>query len=221
MKKIGKIFLTLVVFLSFSTLINAACKNDELNEWATTVEAKFYEITDIGINDEEYAYLLSITPLRDDVTIKAYDVNGKSAVGTMLVPAKGEKAIQAVGCYTNLEEETYTIEIYGAKNSACSGELLKTLKYTVPRVNRFIKDARCENSDSEYCKTFTNSTKDMTQEDFDKVMKKETSSGWDISFSNILKVLGSYGLYILIPLIIISVFYAIKINKYKKEERDR
>lgn len=220
MKKFKKIIICLVVLLSFSTIVNAACNNEELNEWATTVEAKFIEITELNLNSSDYAYLLSITPLRDDITIKVKDGSGNVAEGKMLKPSSDEDEILAVGCYTNLEEETYTIYVYGGAKSACPKQLLKTIKYTVPRFNRYIKDQRCEDSDSELCKTFTNSTKDMSQDDFDKAMKGGENSN-STSTSKIWETILDYGLYIIIPLVIVSIFYGVKINKVKKEERDR
>ncbi len=222
MKRIAKIVFCLVVLLSFSSFVNAACNNEELNEWATKVEPNFIEIKELNLDSSEYAYLLSITPLRDDITLKAYDGEGNSADGKMLQPSSKEKSIMAVGCYTNLDEETYRIEVYGGPKSACPNQLLKTLEYTVPQFNRFIKDRRCENSDEEVCKTFTNSTRDMTQEQFDEIMGTAgNNSNGGFSFKSILNGIIEYGLYIIIPLVIISVFYVIKISKYKKEERDR
>ena len=222
MKRIAKIVFCLVVLFSFSMFVNATCNNEELNEWATKVEPKFIEIKELNLDSSEYAYLLSITPIRDDITLKVYDGSGDSAEGKMLHPSSNEKPIMAVGCYTNLDEETYKIEVYGGAKSACPNQLLKTLEYTVPQFNRYIKDVRCEDSDEEICQTFTNSTKDMTQEQFDEAIgESSNNSNGGISFKSILNGILEYGLYIIIPLVIISVFYVIKISKYKKEERER
>ena len=235
MKNMKKIFICLVVLFSFSMVVNAACNDEELNEWATTVEAKFIEITDLGIDSSEYAYLLTIDPLRDDIILKAKDGSGATAEGKMLSPGiittvdeetgntivKPKDSIQAIGCYTNDEEETYTIEVYGAKNSACPNQLLKTLNYTVPRFNRYIKSKYCENNDNELCKTFTNATKDMTNEEFEKAVKKTSPDNGEGGTSKFLSVILEYGLYILIPLVIVAIIYGIRINKVKKEERDR
>ena len=222
MKRIAKTFFSLVVLFSFSMFVNAACNNEELNEWATKVEPKFIEIKELNLDSSEYAYLLSITPIRNDITLKVYDGEGNWADSKMLQPSSKEESVMAVGCYTNLDEETYKIEVYGGAKSACPNQLLKTLEYTVPQFNRFMKDRRCENSDEEICKTFTNSTKDMTQDEFDKAMGTEGNGSSSTStLKSILNGILEYGLYIIIPLVIISVFYVIKISKYKKEERDR
>lgn len=221
MKRLKKLFICLVVLFSFSPFINATCKNNELNEWAATAEVKFTEVTDLGLSGSEYAYLLSVTPPRNDIKLKSIDVNGVAAESKMLQAAFDQEEILAVGGYTNLEEETYTIEVYGAENSKCPNELLKTLKYTVPRFNRYIKDKSCVDSDSELCKTFTNATADMTEADFKEAMKKENNRTNPNGSSNILAIILDYGLYIIIPLAIISAFYLVRINQAKKEERDR
>ena len=220
MKKFIKTIIFFVTIFSFSAFVNAACNNEELNEWATKVEPRFIEITEVGLDSSEYAYLLTITPMRDDVLIKVTDVNGASAEAKLLKPSQKEDSIMAVGCYTNLEEETYTIEVFGAKGGVCSGQLLKTMKYTVPRFNRYIKDKRCKDSDLEICKTFTNSTKDMTQDVFEKTLKEDTPTN-DSFLTKVLNAILTYGLYVIIPVVIISVIYIIRIKKYKKEERER
>ena len=115
---------------------------------------------------------------------------------------------------------TYTLEIYGAENSACSNQLLKTVTYTVPAFNMFIKDRRCENNDSELCKTFTNATKDMTDEEFDKAITKQ-SNEQDINSGDTIKTILKYALFVVVPLAVVSIFYVIKIGKYQKAERDK
>ena len=213
MKKVKKIIICLLVIFSFCTVVKATCNNEELNEWATKVETKFIEIKDVGLDSSEYAYLLTVTPMRDDIRIKVTDVNGATAEAKMLKPSYNEDSILAVGCYTNLEEETYTIQVYGAKGSACSGELLKTLTYTVPRLNRYFKDKRCKDSDLEICKTFTNSTEKMTQEEFDKKLTNEENNNNNSGIlGKVLKAIVSYGLYVIIPLVIISAIYIIRIK---------
>lgn len=224
MKNIKKIIFCASLLLSFNMFVYAECKNEELNEWATVVQAKFIEVTDENEESSEYAYLLTITPLRDDVVIRVTDGNGAKATGKLLSPGPNQEKIQAVGCYTNLEEEKYTIEVLGGKNTGCENEVLKTLEYTVPRYNRYVKDKNCVGSDSELCATFTNLTKDMSEADFREAVGEENNEkpndNNDI-LSKILGVIVNYGLYIIIPLVAVSVFYGIKIGKFKKEEREK
>ncbi len=228
MKKSFKILLCVFFAFAFCLKVNAECQDEELNEWATKVETVFKENTSTGIESSKYAYFLTITPQKGShvdgdakFRIVVIDETGARADGEVLTLSDGSK-IYAVGCYTNLEEETYTIEVYGSENSACANEKLKTLRYTVPRFNRMVKNAKCVNNNSELCKTFTNSTKDMTEQEFEKEIDKYIEEQEEpMTTSEILKLALSYGLYIIIPLVIISLIYVFRVKKYKKEERKK
>ena len=209
MKKMIK--LVLVVFSSLLVInVKALCYDEELNEWAVGVKVEFTEDTRVTSQyaDEEtediYSYFLSITPIRDDIKIIATDKNGDKLEGRNY----DEVGIYGVGCYSDLEEETYTIEVYGGENSACPNELLKTLRYTVPRANRYLRSGYCEKyPDHELCQTYTNATKDMEEE--------------ELTTNKIFRIIIEYGIYVLIPLVIISIIYIVKIIKYKKKEREK
>ena len=218
MKKIFKIMMGFMVASLISiNYINAECNDEDLNEWATKVEATFTENTVMQSNVSKYAYFLSITPYREDVRIVVTDVRGNHANGQYFK----EVDLYGVGAFTNLEEETYTIDVYGEKGSKCEGELLKKLTYTVPRFNRKVKDARCAgNSDLELCKTFTNSTKDMTEEQFNKEINKYIKEKGK-TVGDILSAVISYGLFIVLPILIVGLIYIRKISQVKKEERNR
>ncbi len=219
MKKIKKLLLISIVFLAFSR-VYAACSNEELNEWATNAQVQFDVVTESGFSASHYAYVFSVTPPRNDIKIIVYDENNNSAEGKELQLSEN-KVVYGVGGFVNFEDEKYVIEVYGADNGVCAKELLKTLEYTVPPYNNYLKDRRCENSDSELCKPFTNATKDMDDEDFDKAIKKEIGDKEASTITRILKTMVKYGIYIIIPLAIVSVFYIVKIRKFKKQERDR
>ena len=96
------------------------------------------------------------------------------------------------------------------------------MNYTVPRFNRYIQRGICATyPDHELCKPYTNATKNMSQEDFDKILEEydekvrpEKKSILD-GIKNILK----YLLYIIVPFVIITILYLFKIKKYRKEER--
>ena len=220
-KTISFIFCLFIMLFAFSINVDAICENDDLNEWATKIEVKFTEVTQDVTYEENgetketsFAYILSLNEPRDDIKIIVKDQSGATAEAKKY--KLGDKEIYGVGCYTNLEEETYIMSVYGA-NDKCNNELLRTLKYTVPRFNEFMKDVRCENSDEEICKSFTNSTKDMTDTDFNKKISPSTKS----TSSKILDAIKEYGLFILVPLLIVNIFYFIKIKKYIQEERNR
>ena len=220
MKKISLILLTLIIIFSFKIDIKADCYDEELNEWATTVEVKFIENTSKNFGDafkdNDYAYFLTITPMRDDIYIKAIDGDG--------IPAMGEKFasinLYAAGGYTNLEKETYKIEVYGAENSKCKNQLLRSLSYTIGPFNDMIKTEECEeHPDHELCQTFTDKTQNMTREEFNKEIKKyeKEIAQKGFTLSKLFKTIGEYSIYILFPFFIITLIYVVKIKKYQKK----
>ena len=227
------------ILLIFSSLImfnvKALCYDEELNEWAVNVSVSFKEderfipIGESSLEEEEFfAYFLSITPMRDDIIIKVTDGSGNVAEGKSYnidLDNDGKKEDEyGVGCYTNLDDETYVIEVYGKEGSACPNELLKTLKYTVPQYNDFIKSEYCEEyPDHELCQTFTNKTENMTEDEFKDILEKydEDIKEKELTASKIFKIIIEYGIYILVPLVIISIYYIVKIAKFKKEERNK
>ena len=222
----------LIICLSFNS-VKAACHNEELNDWATKVEVKFVETTKINAQSLGYAYFLTIAPLREDIKVKVTDVSGNSAYAKKYdyiyyknnadgLPEQVEDSIYGVGCYNNLENETYKIEVYGGDSSACKNELLKTLTYTVPRYNRLFKSQLCEKyPDHELCNPYTDKTKNMSEAEFNKKMQEydeEISGNVEKERSLIIKIL-IYSLYMIIPFVIVTVIYMTKIKKYKKSER--
>ena len=217
----------LIILLMLCINVKAACNDEELNEWATKIETTFTISSEVNDGRFGYAYFLSVTPMREDIKIKVTDSEGGKAEGQTFTYITNEetgesKTLYAVGCYNNLEEETYVIEVYGNEKSKCKNQLLKKMNYTVPRFNRYIQRGICATyPDHELCKPYTNVTKNMSQEDFDKILEEydekvrpEKKSILD-GIKNILK----YLLYIIVPFVIITILYLFKIKKYRKEER--
>ena len=219
MKKVKILLISLMAVLLFSTNVYATCNSEvieELREWATKAEVKFTETSgDYKAYASQYAYFLSVTPAKDDIKVEVIDQYGNKAEATKYEDIN----LYAVGCYTNLEEETYTVNVY----AKCSNELLKSMKYTVPRLNRMIKNDVCEKyPDHELCQTFTNATKNMTEEEFKEKMEKyDKSQTEESTVSKLLDIIKEYGIYILIPFLLITLFYVIKVQEFKKNERKK
>ena len=140
MKKFNLIILSFVLIFSFSIVTKAECNNEELNEWATTISAKVVFNTEKTVDKYQYAYFLTVTPSRDDIKIVVSDAQGNSKAGEKYDLLN----IYGVGCYTNINEETYEIKVYGGEKSACKNELLRTISYTIEPYNDMIKTEECE-----------------------------------------------------------------------------
>ena len=231
MKKICLSIICLLFVFSFNH-IKAVCNDEDLNEFATKIEANFIESTSVNAESTGYAYFLSVTPLRDDIKIKVIDNKDNSAWGQNYEYSfyqadknnnleKITKSLYGVGCYNNLEEETYKIEVYGADNSKCKNELLKTINYTVPRYNRMVKYAFCEKyPEHELCKIYTDKTKTMTEKQFKETMEKYDEEETEKIKNQLTLVerLLIYSLYVIVPFVIATIIYMIKVKNYKKFE---
>lgn len=225
MKRLFKLFaIFLFIFIVFSSAIKAECNDEELNEWATTVEPLFienkYEITHYDSRTARYAYFITIRPYREDIRIEATNKSGRRAKGkTYYFPSM---EIYGLGAYTNLNDENYTIEIYGDKGSACEGELLKKIDFVVPGFNEKAKDARCEGvNDLEICNTFSNSTKQMSDKEFNEILNQYVEDHKETTFKDILNSILSYGLFVVLPIVIVGLFYFRKIKIFKKQQKNR
>ena len=216
MKKFKFLLLSFLAIVLFSTNVYAECdskKTEELREWATKAEVLFTEAT--GSYAGKYAYFLSVTPANDDVLVTVADSHGNSANAKKFEDIN----LYAVGCFTNLEDETYTVTVY----NKCSNELLKTMKYTVPRLNRMLKYEVCgKYPDHELCQTHTDKTKNMSEEEFLKAMEEYENGQKSTPFlDKVLSIIREYGIFILIPFLIITLVYVIKIQEFKKKERKK
>lgn len=216
MKKFKYFLLSLFAILLFTTNVKAACSKEEieeLREWATKAQVLF-TLTEGDYIEyaDRYAYFLSVTPSREDVVVEVSDPFGNKANAKLFEDIN----LYGVGCFTNQDEWTYTVKVY----AKCSNELLKTMSYTVPRLNRMIKSELCEKyPDHELCQTFTNKTENMTEQEFLDTMKKYDEDNTSKSFfTKFLNIIREYGIYILVPFLLITLFYVIKIQEFKKKE---
>ncbi|MBR4178603.1 MAG: hypothetical protein IKR57_04570 [Bacilli bacterium] len=222
MKKLFLLIFSFVILFSFNTLLKAECNNEELNEWATTIKGEYVLNEKSDSLAFPFAYFITINPLRDDVKIKVTDASGVSAFAEKYEGK--ETNVYGVGCYTNLEKETYKIQVYGNKNSACPNELLRTLEVTVPRYNEMSKAVACkDNKDYELCKTFTDSTENMTEKEFkdkvDEYTRKDVKT--DSTLYKILSVMKEYLIYIIIPFVIVTIIYIIRVKNYKTKRGEK
>lgn len=222
MKKLFLFILSFVVLFSFKPLLNADCNDEDLNEWATTINGE-YVLNEKGDSLAfPFAYFITINPIRDDINIKVTDASGVSAFAKKYEGK--ETNVFGVGCYTNLEKETYKIQVYGGKNSACPNELLRTINVTVPRYNEMSKAQACkDNKDYELCKTFTDSTENMSEQEFSEKLDEYTNNG-STNASLLLKILSivkEYLIYIIIPFVIVTIIYIIRVKNYKTKRGEK
>jgi hypothetical protein len=169
---------------------------------------------------DPYAYYFAFVPYSDKLKVRATNSENKE-----LEVFYNEEAMSYImGAYINYETEKYKFELYGSEKSACPNELLKTIYKEVPPFNEYSLYEFCENNNKSYiCKTMKD-TSNVSQKDFSEIVKnyKEENKFEEMSLPNkALYLIKRYYLFVLIPLVLITIYYVIKIRKYKKRVEEQ
>ncbi|MGM9878141.1 MAG: hypothetical protein ACI33S_05800 [Bacilli bacterium] len=214
MKKILIVILCLVMGICS---VKAECTDTEILKWAKEVEVKFE--TSENIPNAEYLYYLYLEPSRDDIEIRSTN----SLYSGVTKGAVQENGRYGIASYIHFEEKTYTLEVYMKKDAkVCAGEQILKLRKTVPQYNSYSNTAYCyEYPEAELCQTMSD-TDDISQEEFIKQMEeyieskvhKEEPKKENI----ILTIIFDYLIWIIIPALLIGIFYKIRINKVRREK---
>ncbi len=230
-KNIVSFLLVLVVFCAFNIKVDALCYDEELNNWAINTKIKRIDFDKYLIDEEtgkeirelgwDYSYILTLDNIRDDVIMKATN-NYEESLEGKYVP--GHKVYGIVN-YTAPDTIRYDITVLGGENSACPNEVLKTFVYELEPFNYYHMTELCENyPEAPLCSIYKD-TSELTHEDFENEMeeyieKVEGPKGdpWYVVIFNIFK---DYLIYVLVPFVLIAAFYTLKIEKVKREERDK
>lgn len=229
MKKKKYFILFLLLFL-FNNKVYAACNDAELNDLAEKFTVNYSEdygnkirLTDGTVieGEREYAYLLVFSPYSDKLKIvvtNSLDNSVKEAT------YHKDRNRYVVGSYIHYDEKEYKVNVYGNSSSACPNQLLKTTSITIPPFNEYSLYKECENnSESEMC-SMMKDTSNVSLEDYKKAMNEETKQNEEKNISTSKKILNNvikYGLFILIPILVISIYYFIRIHIYKKKVNNR
>jgi len=226
-KKIKILLIVLLVFV-FSMNVNAACTDQEIKDLVSQLRVGYapdsdHEMTSTDgtkyVREQRYAYLIYTYPYSEKLRITVKD----SISNTTNYAEKSEyyDAFE-YGSIIHYQPKTYTISVYGSESSACPNELISSLKYTVPAFNEYSMYSYCdENPDEDICSIAYDTSK-MTQKDFQKVVE-ETEERKKIenmsTFQKIFYYIGKYWYFVIIPILVVSAIYGLKIFKYKEKVR--
>lgn len=229
MKKKIIIAMTLVFLLSF-TKVKATCDIDFINDIAEKFKVVYTEDTASKIISESghvtevetgYAYFLVFSPYSDWIKIK---VTNSLDSEEQVAKYNETQKTYVIGSYIHYQPKEYTIKVYGADSSTCSNELLKTTKITVPRFNDYSLFEYCAlNKTEDICSMMKDTTKVSLEEFKEITSKTEDEKKIDnmTTFEKVKYYALRYGLFILIPILIISIYYVIKMKQYKKKVRNQ
>lgn len=232
MKKTLLLIVTTFCFLTLKSNVFAVCDNNELNDWAEEVSI-VWELPEIDENapggedgtlgDETehigYAYLIKLSSYKDNIKVIAKDTENTKEYE---VEYDNDLKTYAIASSIHADAKTYTIEIYMKDDApSCPGEKLRTLTYRVPAYNKYINTKYCDqNPKDELCVWFRDPDKNTEVEISKKeeIINQKNEIDSKTLLSKIFYYLKMYGLYVLIPLVLVSTYYIIKIKKYKKKE---
>ena len=230
-RKCISLFLLFISLFALSVKIDALCYDQELTDWAVNVNIKRVDFDKYLIDEEtgkeldelgyDYAYILTLDTPREDVIMKATNNFDENLEGVYI---PGHK-VYGIPNFTSLKTVKYEITILGGKDSACPNEVLKRIEYEVERFNYYHKTELCEEyPDAPYCDLYKDTT-DMTQEDFleemDKYIEEVEAAKPKPWYKVMFSLFYEYFIYILVPFVLIAAIYTLKIEKVKREERDK
>ncbi len=227
----NKLMLSLIfLLLLFSNKVYAKCNDEDLNDWAEEVNIIFDEQYALdAYTDEngkevpayipEYSYLLYFNNMDEDIIDKIRVVaNDNYSDKEYSVSLDEDYNNYVIGSYIHFKEKNYTIKIYSRDDiKDCNGELLRTIKYSVPSYNMYSNTSFCEKNPSEdICIKFSD-TSNITEEKFDEITKDITNQKDKTIIDKIVGTLLEYWYYVLIPIVAVSIYFIIKIKVYKKK----
>lgn len=229
MKKVNFLLLSLFLLLTFNSKIYAICESEEMNKWVD--EAHIEAIEDVnmdiyddngnfvGVHEKKYHYLLMIYPSRKDVYAKVTDSLTEGEYDALY---DDTFYTITVGSYTHNTKKKYTIILYGSEDSACPGEILKTLTYEANPYNKYMTYTYCEENPFDDACTFNADTGTWTEDEFFKYVedqeKKDELKNMSF-FPKCWYYIKNYWFYVVIPVVLISIFYLITIIIEKNKKK--
>ena len=191
MKKFKLAFLSIICFLTFNIITNAASKCDyselvEINQEAAGVKVSYEEKLELlekgedGIGDFEEGktppdlytryFNVNISNLTDNLYVKIYNsVDNTTKIFSSSDAVNGIVSFKwdDIGDITNL-----TVRVYTSSKTNCSNEEVLVQQVTLPMYNYYSETGYCDrNPDDSICKQYV--TTEITEEEFNQKVEKE------------------------------------------------
>ena len=197
-----------VFFVNMLTC-KAVCNDDVL------LAAKNIEVEAIPMTEDLIYYVIKISNLTPDVYVTVYEDDNKTTT-TYTYEDSTDGVIEIEHWYI-YEKVYYTVNVYSSVDG-CTDESLNEIKVNTKKFNERSRSVICEeNPDYEKCGVFYEEAngEEITDEEFleeiEKYNEEKNLSFWDKTW-NTLK---EYYLYVLIPIVVVSIIYGIVIYVYK------
>lgn len=228
MKRIRILLFSLMLIFAFSDKIFAVCEDEELNDWAAEatiqavedVDMDMYDENDklIGTHKKEYHYLLLVYPQTNLVYAKVKDSLSNDEY---IVNMNKDFSTIAIGSKVHDTKKKYTITLYGTSDSACPNEKLKTITYEANPYNKYMTTEFCINNPNDEKCLFDSDAGTMTEKEFEDYVAKQLEIKEVENMSWTAKIwfyIKKYWYFVVIPVVLISIFYGITIFIEKKKK---
>lgn len=120
---------------------------------------------------------------------------------------------------TVLEKINYRIRVY-ASDVNCTSNILKTYTFETPKYNSYITSSVCDGmyDTIDLCNPFYD-TGNMTLKEFNEKVTELSDIINEPFKAKVIKFIKNYYLYVLIPFLIISIIYIVKIILVKRRKK--
>ncbi len=221
--KVGLLLVTLISILVFQPKLFAACNDTELNNLAENLDVFLVEDLEIMgennklIRERKYLYLLSfgetLSGMKDKVKIEVKDSDNNDKYYAYYDDFFDTYVI---GSLIHFKPKTYNITVYGGEKSECPNEKIKGFSYKVNGYNTFRDTEYCESHlEKDICSIDYDSS-NLNDDDFTDLVDPDKDPDLNF-FQKVWKAIKSYWYFVVIPIVVISIFYLVVIFIYKKK----
>lgn len=240
MKKIRLLFMLLILF-SFNSKYKAdTCSDKELVSLVKNMKVEYKldefgekEVTFDTINDngENVKEKMTVTNNKDYFYVLLLKTNKYVDLNIKVTDDYEDSEYDAsynyyyenyiIGSPLHFDSKTYNIKIYAGESTSCNGELLREISYKVPPYNKYVNTEYCnQNPDDEEICALDKDTSKITIKDFKEktsIIEEKREFNNKSFIQKVWFYIKNYYLYVLIPLVIVTMGYVIMVIKYKRK----
>ena len=206
MEKFKIAFFSVICFLSFGLIVNAASKCDyselaEINQEAAGIKVSYEEklevlqeggladLEDDELNDKPSTaptlytryFMVNITNVTDNLYIKVFNsIDNSTRIFTSSDAINGVISFRwdDINTITNL-----TIRVYTSQNTGCANEEVLVQQATLPKYNEYSETSYClENPDDSICAQYI--TKEISEKEYERKYEKSVEEATKEEESN-------------------------------------
>ncbi len=221
-RRLRLVLVILMSILVFQPKLYAVCDDEELNNIAEDLDVTLVEDVEIiGENntierERNYLYFLSFGE-----SLKGMKNKVKVEVTDSETSEKYEGFYDdffdtyVIGSLIHFEKKTYNIDVYGGSESKCPGEKIKTITRTVNAYNTYRDTEYCEEHIDEDICAIDYDSSSLDTDGFNNLIEENNQE--ESLIGNIWSFIKTYWYFVVIPVVVISLFYIVIITIYKKK----